>query len=124
MKKIIVIIVTVLFFSIIAYEAYYYIKHNANTIIVIGNQDENMDEEMMILINDKEISKFRLRNHYSYIHKQYLSFGKNKINLKSVNSNFSFETTISYYGLFSWNYIENNEGKFFYNKYYMSPTFE
>lgn len=124
MKKRIIIIVAVLFLAIIVYQSYYYIKHDANTVIVIGNQDDNMNEEMVMLIDDKEVNEFSLRNHYSHIDKQSLSFGKHKITLKGIKSDVSYETTISFYGIFSWNYIEYNDGKFYYDKYYKPPNFE
>lgn len=125
MKKRIIIIITVFLLGIVVYQAYYYVKHDANTLIVIENQDSSMNEEMMLLIDDKEVEKFTLRNHFSFIDKRSLPFGKHKITLKATESdNVRYETTISYYGIFTWNHIEYNEGRFYFDKHYTKPNLE
>ena len=118
------LIIGIMLLGIIGYQGYYYVKHKSNSLIIVGNQDKNMNEEVTIFINDKEIKRFNLGAHFSFIDNHNLSFGKNKITLKNTKSDIIFETTISYYGLFSWNYIEYNNGEFYFDKYYISRSFQ
>ena len=124
MKKKFIILLSVIILIFISYQAYYRIKHSANSIIVIGNQDTEMNEEALLILNGKKINEFTLREHYSNIEKLDLSFGKNTLVIKTLNSNKNYEFEISYYGLFNWNYIDYVDGEFLHDKYYSTPALQ
>ena len=125
MKNKIKIILYVIVFAIVCYEGYYYITYKANShIAVYGGELNKYKSDFVLSINGDTIDTLNANIPVAYSKGTSLSFGSNKIILKSLDSTKKFEQEIYFFGLFSWNVIEFVPEEIMYRRFYSFPTLE
>lgn len=119
----------IIFFSIllfIVFEIFLFYKQKGNTsVTILGGGIDNSLSRSVFLINDKVIDTIDLSIHYSYFGVENLSFGKNDIKIKEIETNIEYNTSIKFTGIFTWHtfiIIENN--KLMHEKHYYPPRLE
>lgn len=124
MKKKVIIILLIAFFSIVCYEVYFFASRNSSSSLIISGQNRNASGKAILYLNDKKIDTINLDTHYAYNEYVNLSFGKNKILIKGINSNIKYETNLVFFGLYTWNLIDYTEDGFIEYKYYLQPAID
>lgn len=113
-----------MFLSIVCYEVYFFANRNSNSSLIISGQSRNASGKAILYINDKVIDTINLDTPYSYNEFVDLSFGKNEILIKGINSSIKYETSLVFFGLYTWNLIDYTEDGFIENKYYLQPAID
>lgn len=124
MKKKVAYIVLFPFLVVLIYEAYLFITLKGNTSIVVSGQNSRESGKAVVYINDIVQDTIALDSHFAYLEEHKLSFGKNKLAIKGINTSINYETDIVYIGLYNWKLVEFTENGFSKSTFYLPPTFE
>lgn len=109
----------------LVYEGYYYVSFKANSHLVVrGGELNHYKNDFALIVNDKNTDTVNVNIPLSFSKGINLSFGKNTLKIKDLNSNMIFEKEIYFYGIFSWNTIEVTTNDFIYNRSYSIPVIE
>jgi len=110
----------------VTFELFMFYKTKGNTsIAILGGSIDNSLSKSVFLINDKIIDTIDLNIHYSYFGVKNLSFGKNDIKIKEIETNIEYKTSITFIGVFTWHtlvIVEDN--KLMHEKYYYPPRLD
>jgi len=125
MKKKIKIVLYCLILLFIVYEAYYYISFKSNSYIaIVGSETSRYKSDFVLMINDENIDTLNVNIPISFSESHNLSFGKNIIRLRSLDSTKNYEASVYFYGLFTWNILEVTSKEFIFNTHYSVPPIE
>lgn len=110
----------------VVFEIYIFYKAGGNTsIAILGGSIDNDLGKSVLLINNKAIDTIDLNIHYSYSGVKKLSFGKNEIKIKGIETNIEYYTSITFVGIFTWHTLVILEDKkLMHEKYYYPPRMD
>jgi hypothetical protein len=112
-------------FIIVFYQAFYYITYQANShLAVYGGELNRYKSDFILIVNDNKIDTINVNIPTSYTKSVNLSFGKNNIKIRSLDSTKNYEANVYFYGLFTWNILEVTSKDFIFNSYYSLPPIE
>ncbi|MFQ6601767.1 hypothetical protein [Flavobacterium sp. C3NV] len=107
------------------YEGYYFISFQANSHLVVrGGELNKYKSDFVLCLNGNNIDTLNVNIPTSYSKSVNLTFGKNKIKMRSLDDTKNYETNIYFYGLFTWNVLEVTSKNFIFNSYYSLPPME
>lgn len=110
----------------VIFEIYTFYKADGNTsIAILGGSMDNHLGKSVLLINNKAIDTINLDIHYSYLGVENLSFGKNDIRIKGIETNIEYNTSITFIGVFTWHtLVIVEDDKLMHQKHYYPPRLE
>lgn len=112
-------------FLLVIFELYTFYKADGNTFIVVYGQYRDDQGKSLLLINNVVVDTVYLNHPFAYMGNNSLSFGKNDITIKEIESNVEYNTSISFFGLFTWHTFDIMEdNKLMHEKYYYPPRLE
>ena len=112
-----------LLLTLIFYQFYIHVSNDANVSLRVDSHEVHKKGLALIYINGtlKDTVNFDRVNPYVGSHK--LSIGENKIFIQSIDDQSTYETTISYFGLYTWVLIQYKSKHVEMKRFYMQPRY-
>ena len=104
-KNKVIILVAFLFLMITIFQLFNHLKYGANSHFIISSYPKDYSDSLLI-INNQTVGTFDLSKIYSLNQSYSLNFGKNIIEVKTVDNNLYYKDSIYFYGIYKFVLID------------------